>query len=352
MTDINDIRLEKGFNKITFSNYKKSDAKKELLKCLNKGDIEASCYWTAEFICAGHFKNIWEIFIEFTSRYIHLANPKLPMYMEMRFEVFKNIVVNGYVGNELSLRNNNKIRKLFAEIISILCLSRKKHCINPIKIEKEEFQMTNMTKHLKAKKITYSNGIFRREDPKELLIAVNELGYHLSSDSRNALLACYWVEWIIEFSSICKESKADRRAGMPVEAKFQTNIIWIAWEMLLHYGYKKNKMTHEIIKALLKLFCIRFGLSSKKKRRYVLYFAVSLITENVDYNIKVFESKDIIENVKKKIDVIYKQIKKNEEAPKTDYLFNNSIIGGRKNLENTIKKIETMNSFLKFVPRK
>ena len=133
MSDINDIRLEKAFNKITFSNYKKSDAKKELLKCLNKGDIEASCYWGAEFICAGHFKNIWEIFIEFTSRYIHLANPKLPMYMEMRFEVFKNIVVNGYVGNELSLRNNNKIRKLFAEIISILCLSRKKHCINPIK---------------------------------------------------------------------------------------------------------------------------------------------------------------------------------------------------------------------------
>ena len=83
-----------------------------------------------------------------------------------------------------------------------------------------------------------------------------------------------------------------------------------------------------------------------------MYFAVSLITDNFDENIKIFESKQIIENVTSQIDIIYKQVKKNEKAPKTDYLFNNSIIGGKKNLENTIKKIETMNALINFVPRK
>ena len=58
---------------------------------------------------------------------------------------------------------------------------------------------------------------------------------------------------------------------------------------------------------------------------------------------------DIINNVKQKIDLIYKQIKKNEESTDTDYLF----LGMKSsNLENTIKKLETMNSFGEsFIPR-
>ena len=46
----------------------------------------------------------------------------------------KEIIENGYIDNELRLRNNIKIRKLFAEIICILCLSPKKHIVQIIKI--------------------------------------------------------------------------------------------------------------------------------------------------------------------------------------------------------------------------
>ena len=42
-------------------------------------------------------------------------------------ENFKEIVNDGYNGKELALRNNPKIRKLFAEIMCILCLANKKH---------------------------------------------------------------------------------------------------------------------------------------------------------------------------------------------------------------------------------
>ena len=356
MAEINDIRDVKEFNKITFSNYKKTEAKQALIKCLNKGEIEETSYWIAEFICAGHFIDLWEILIEFASRYIHLGNPKLAIYMTMRFENFKEILVNGYVKNEIRLRNNKKIRKLFGEMGTILCCSRKKNSLNPIKIGKDEYQITSMKNNLKATKILYANGIFRKEDPKELFIAMNELGYHLSIDSKNSMLASYWIEWIIEFTSLCikdkKECRADRRSNIPVSDKFQNDPIWIVWELLLHYSYKKSKICHSIIEALLKLFCIRFSVGTKKKRRYILYFAVSLITDNFNANIKIYENKEIIENVTNQIDIIYKQIKKNEKAPKTDYLFNNSIIGGKKNLENTIKKIETMNSLINFVPRK
>ena len=56
---------------------------------------------------------------------MYIRNPKLPCYIELRLTDFKNILNGGYIGNELSLRNNDKIRKLFAEIITIICLSKK-----------------------------------------------------------------------------------------------------------------------------------------------------------------------------------------------------------------------------------
>ena len=107
--DINDTRLQKDFQGISFSSYKKSDVKKELLKAINNGKIEDACNWSAELICAGHYIDLWDNIILVSSKNIHLGNPKLPIYLNMRFENFKNIVQGGYIGNELSMRNSSKI---------------------------------------------------------------------------------------------------------------------------------------------------------------------------------------------------------------------------------------------------
>ena len=262
-----DMRNSKDFRGITFSKYKKGEAKQELLNCLKEGKIEPACYWSAEFVCAGHFLDLWEIILLFIGKYIHLGNPRIPCYIAMRYENFKTIVMNGYRGNEIMLRNRPKIRKIFAEIMCVLCLSTRKHPYSTIKIKKNDFVSVELTDKLKAKNISYAQQIFRKEDPKELYIAINEFSYHLS-ETRNVAMACYWVEWIMEFESTCRREKnkklfAERREFVPVESKLQKDVIWIVWDILLRETVGSQNM-RKVMKALLDIFCIRYSSGTKK----------------------------------------------------------------------------------------
>jgi hypothetical protein len=74
----------------------------------------------------------------------------------------------------------------------------------------------------------------------------------------------------------------------------------------------------------------------------LLYFAVAILTETVPINIELVSNKQTIQNVVEKINLIYKQIKKNEESPNTDYLFAN--LEKQNNFEKSMRQMELLNA--------
>jgi hypothetical protein len=154
---------------------------------------------------------------------------------------------------------------------------------------------------------------------------------------------------------ICKNKKerikCERRSNIPVESKFQMDIIWIVWDIFLIRSEYLPKIIKKIIMALLSLFTLKYSNNCSKKRKYIIYFVVSLLCENINLQEEIIREnkKDVVSSIVRKINLIYKQIKQNEESPSTDYLFKDIKAS---NLEKTIEKLEAMNTFgEKFVPR-
>jgi hypothetical protein len=253
------------------------------------------------------------------------------------------------------MRNNQKIRHLFCEIMCILCDAKRKHSFDNTKINKSDFDMIQLRDKFKAPSNTFAQEVFKEGDPKELFPAINEIAYNISEEGKNVMNACYWIEWIIEFESICKNKKehllCERRNFKKVETKLQMDIIWIIWDLFFVEAGKRSKIIKKIMDSLFTMFTFKYTKGCSKKRKNILYFAISILCENIsnDEEIMRTSQKEIVQNILKKVDLVYAQIKKNEESPGTEYLFKDV---KSFNLEKTIAKLETMNTFGEtFMPR-
>ena len=174
-------------------------------------------------------------------------------------------------------------------------------------------------------------------------IAINEFVYQVQNKT-NLLECCYWIEWLIAFDSLCRTKKepleCESRTFAPVSNKFQKDCIWIIWEILLHEA--TDPLQTKIVTTLMELFSLKYNYSIKKKRQFILYFAIELVTQQPNFQIDIINAttKSTVERVLKNLHKVYKNISKNQIAPKTDYLFQHPKT--KSNLEKTIQKLDMM----------
>uniref|UniRef100_A0A6C0JIS2 Uncharacterized protein n=1 Tax=viral metagenome TaxID=1070528 RepID=A0A6C0JIS2_9ZZZZ len=291
------------FNSTTFSNYKKSHVMKELLNSLYYQKREEAYFWTGDLLCSGLIIDLWNIYINFICKYIHINNPKMPIYINKKYNEFKEIANKI---NDFDLRNNDDIRSIFFSITTILLECKKDSIMDDLK-----FNVTfDIQTNLKAPNILYIQSFFRQGDPKEYFIALNEFVYHLK-ESKNKMDVLYWIEWIIEYELALLKKK---KHTICVQRDFapNTNIIWILWEIF--FSYKSDNVLEKIIQSLFNLFRIKYTTATNKKKKYILHLCVMFIINNIDYQIKLIDNVIALNNVETNIKITFDKLKKNEIA--------------------------------------
>lgn len=342
-TLIQDYRLSTNFGKASFSGFKSSEVRNQLHKTIISGKIEDSLYWSTEMICSGHFVYLWELIFHIMSKNIHIGNPKLPIYLFRRSQKFKEIVMSDTVTSELSLRNNATIRSMMSEIITVLCISRKKSPFSPLQIKDIDFDITEIKYRLKADSLNYGSHCLSVGDSQELMIPVNELAYSLHINNLSSSDAMYWIEWMIHYVTRCKKSKkpcicAKRSEVVEkygIQEKYDTDISWLIWDVFMNSienqhphpslhlmnnkkqnhkipMFRKLPILRNILESLKGIFSLRYSSGTLRKRKYIFYFAIYLLTDPISNTIPLVENIEKVKQYCDNIHCLYREIKKNE----------------------------------------
>jgi hypothetical protein len=316
-SNIQDSRTTKDLKGITFSGYKILAVVKKMIISMLDEKIEEACYWCAELVCSGHYSEIWEAIIQYYCKYIHIANPKLSLYIWCKLKKFKeNMNDLDTTEEELELRNNPGFRQMFIEIVVTLTISTKKYTVNEVKVQPQDFNMINLSSILQATDLSFSEDIFKEDDPKELMVTINEMAYNIHSSVANTRKSCYWFEWINEYTKTCKKNKTPckihKRENDYINETYCTNPVWLVWDVILKESKTKSTIIGKIIDSLFGMFCLRYSDTVNTKRRFVVYFAISLLTTDILLDKKEIISdkdKNVVSCVVSQIDKIFIQVK-------------------------------------------
>ena len=318
MTDeviINDTRDK--FKTTSFSNFKKNELCKKLQNSIYYNKREEAFFWTCEMLCTNMLLEIWDTYFILMSKYIHIHNPKLPLYIEKKYSEFREIV--GQDDNIQHVRNSRKLRIIFCSITTVLSCAEKLTILDHLQ-HKFLFKIESLYDNLKAPNTTFVNLVYRQGDPVEYLIPFNEFIYHLT-ETKQKVDIIYWLNWIIEYDNLCRKKKkiigcVSRDIYQNSRKNLETNIIWIIWDTLFAIiqkdKYSQNMIN--IVNSIYNLFTVRYCVSVNKKRISLICHTIEMILlhKEIKYNIPILSSSNELSNLEENINIVMEQIKKSE----------------------------------------
>jgi hypothetical protein len=93
--------------------------------------------------------------------------------------------------------------------------------------QEDEFSVENIQEKTEATNAEYAAPIFKRKTPRTIR-GVKRIHVLRVLQRPQLLNSCYWIEWIIEFESLCKkrknECKCEERYYVPVESKYKGTV--------------------------------------------------------------------------------------------------------------------------------
>lgn len=310
MDKCNIVDNRKSFVRLSFSNHKKSKVLEELITCLYYKKRDDALHWTAEMMCSSYIYDLWKIYIVFYCKYIHVHNIKIAIYLMKKLDEFKML---HKTMNENDLKNNDDMRNIFFTLTIIFCETKNENTLSSIPFV---FSLENMYDNLKANHVEYVKPFFKEGDPKEFYIPLNEFVYHIDK-TKDQTSIFYWVDWLIEYDIYLTKKKKPlfiqyRNLVDFKDEKKNKNIVWILWDIIIHYSKSQHDLVKKTIIALFELFQIKYKVTNNKIFKCLMYVSIHLLVSSVNTNIKLIENTSLFKNLYNNTQIIFEEIKKKE----------------------------------------
>jgi len=319
-SQIVDNRKIEEFKLNVFSGPLKSKVVAALDKSIAEEKLEAANYWAFQLLFAGHINTLFEKLISIAAKQINIANPRLPTFIlkkTIEWEKLSNHKV--YEKKmQIKLRNNQEMRHLIVEIVSLLVLSRKRKLEGIVRLKQNDFAVNYFKSKLEAKDTHHIDHILKEEDPSEVRIAVNEFLHQLMK--KNIAKSLYWLSWLLEWEKIhvkkYKQFKVAARYNDGIDKKFVTNIIWLIWE-IVNYVKKSNfdieLECHQELNSLWDLYKHNFTLGSRSRKLIYLIWSIKFLTiPKCDWKLKLVERPQLYFHSLANVNLMARKIKPHE----------------------------------------
>ena len=320
---IQDTRHLEDFKDKTFSGFKKTDVIKTLFKSIETGKVENACHWTTECMISGYSIDLLDKLIAFSSKVVHINNPKLPNYLWRKYQYFFTTIDNINLKKQKHLsihfRNNQVLRNLYFDIVAVITCSpkTKRYDKYPKINEDTDFLFENIKRRLHAQANFCPDSLFKFTDPEELRVVINEIMFHFKNNQSGYENCCYWIAWIFQWEKKNKKMKIkfeiDERSVQGIHKKLSKDVVWLLWQAILVEGNTRHDNIKYQINSLYQLFKYGYTGGKRNSRIPLIYHAIGYLTHTIKMNVPIISDKKVYLQCQCNVNVMFKMKKINEK---------------------------------------
>lgn len=306
---LNDTRSLAEFKQITLGGFPRTKVFSALEKAITGAKIEHACYWAYQLLASGQAIALWDRLLLYIYKNINIANPALPVWLLGKEIAWARLINMKEFTKEgiIQLRNNQLARNIITELLTMICLSRKRKLDSlTLKIKETDFIIANFHAKCQVRNNIMITGLLGPNDPSEVRIAANEFCYNLVN--KQIQEALYWLNWILYWEKInikkYKTFTVQTRGIDGIQSADQRDVIWLVWSIIqqvkskLISAQKANGQQHidkleNTMDALWKLYLNKWKPSNKAKKMPIIYWTIHLLIYPADWQIPIIERPEI-----------------------------------------------------------
>ena len=320
-----DIRSSKDLNGGTISGYKKRDVITAFQNSIINNKVEEAIYWGVELHISTYDKDIWKSIHDIYKKYIHINNPKLFFYILQRENDYNNIL-NFYPKKHFIFsRNNQEVRNLFCDLITILSLSKKNNLlldkslpkVNINKITKNELKERILNENYNVIEDLGYDNLNNTE-----ILCINQI-FHNLNNYQGTLKNCFY--WYLLLEKSCKEKTKDK--NIDIDNYIKSNYLnknsilnYVSnenfhWTDLIFKMIEKILMNDEKNNMLINKLKIYYKDNFKESKisslKYIFFMIFYIIKNNINWNITLINKYSVYIQCCANINSLYMTITNN-----------------------------------------